>query len=381
MEAKENQFTANGRSVIRSGFASTLQDLISHISARNSWPSSQDGFALWITYPEPRFLSEAEVRGMIEKITEYSERFSEGPILASAGYLLHSQEQSVPGEVRKNWMDGVNKLKDKDPFRTDRQSFLFRPEELLGICLGATALEEDIRDGINWLRDAVSEAEKEYRGEEEWRYRLGEIGAAYLGIEWSRSKRPSIDKIGWDAQALHLLSEIGRLPLNSDFQKEELVRSQLLNLLEKEYTIESNARASAVLKSGMWCLESLIDEIVETYYDEERQARKRELERRRRRDKMQASNARNFGNKLGVWAKWGVNLLALPIIAYFFSAGASEQFSNVIPEWVPPVAIFVMAIWVGIETWQSSEVLTQIGRKAENLVIWLWERYVLGQAG
>lgn len=381
MQAKNPQASGGGRAVIRSGFASTLQDLSAHISKRRSWPSSQDGFALWITYPEPRLLTEAEVKGMAEAMNGYSERFSEGPILASAGYLLHSQVQFVPEELWKSWREGINKLSNKDPFRTDRQSFLFRPEELLGICLGAAALEEDIRGGVNWLRDAVSKVEKEYKGDEEWRYRLGQIGAAYLGVEWSRSKNPSIDKISSDAQALHLLSATGRLPLDSDFREEELIRIQLLNLLEEEYTIESNARASAVLKSGIWCLESIIDEIVDTYYNEKRQARQRELEQRRRRDRRQAANARHFGDKLGKWAKWGVNLLALPVIAYFFSVGANQQFSDVIPEWVPAVAVVVMALWVGLETWKSSELLTQIGRKVESWIIWLWERYVLGEVG
>lgn len=89
------------------------------------------------------------------------QRWHEAPILAASGYELDAGRI----ELAENWLEGGHRLQQRSPLPADRQSFFFRPFELLGIALGAQALRERDPTITTWIREVV-DAGQDLLGEE-----------------------------------------------------------------------------------------------------------------------------------------------------------------------------------------------------------------------
>ena len=79
-------------------------------------------------------------------------RWSEAPVLAAEGYALHLT--TAPGRLDR-WVDGAERLAARDAFPADRNSFFYRPLELLGIALGANAAAKTNEKPKTWLVETV----------------------------------------------------------------------------------------------------------------------------------------------------------------------------------------------------------------------------------
>lgn len=67
------------------------------------------------------------------------ERLVHAPSLAALGYWLGSGGAS---DLREAWVQGLQRLSTRDAFPSDRQSFVHRPVELLGIAVGLSTFSE-----------------------------------------------------------------------------------------------------------------------------------------------------------------------------------------------------------------------------------------------
>lgn len=83
-------------------------------------------------------------------------RWDEAPILAAAGFRI--AERNV--ELVDTWTKGMGRLVQRDPFPVDRQSFFFRPVELLGVALGAAAVRDTTPHYANWIDDVLQRGEE-----------------------------------------------------------------------------------------------------------------------------------------------------------------------------------------------------------------------------
>jgi hypothetical protein len=66
------------------------------------------------------------------------------PWLATVGYLCHCVLSDSP-EIVAAWRAGMVRLMQRDAFPADRASFVHRPLELLGICLGQKPASQNRR--------------------------------------------------------------------------------------------------------------------------------------------------------------------------------------------------------------------------------------------
>lgn len=80
-----------------------------------------------------------------------SVNLDEAPGLATLGYYLSFHGGAVDPELMAAWREGFSRLKERDPLPRDRQTFLHRAVELLGIILGARIVQTDTA----WIRDAL----------------------------------------------------------------------------------------------------------------------------------------------------------------------------------------------------------------------------------
>ena len=63
--------------------------------------------------------------------------FDQAPALASAGFLLSQWGAPVDDALVAGWIAGLRRLAGRKAFTLDRQSFAYRPYEVLGIAVGA----------------------------------------------------------------------------------------------------------------------------------------------------------------------------------------------------------------------------------------------------
>jgi hypothetical protein len=82
-----------------------------------------------------------------------SQRWGEAPVLAAVGFRL-SGADSTDAETRR-WLEGAERLMARDAAPADRNSFLFRPVELLGIAIGAWEVATLEGGPITWLRGVI----------------------------------------------------------------------------------------------------------------------------------------------------------------------------------------------------------------------------------
>ena len=82
--------------------------------------------------------------------TEHLER-GESPAMAIGGYRLWAERGNSERVVPPGWEAGMHRLAKRDALPADRQTFAFRPYELIGIAAGSVA----VRTKSEWLRKVV----------------------------------------------------------------------------------------------------------------------------------------------------------------------------------------------------------------------------------
>ncbi len=82
-----------------------------------------------------------------------SQRWGEAPVLAAVGFRLRGTDvtDALPGR----WLESVGRLMARDASPADRNSFLFRPIELLGIAIGAQEVATLDSRPATWLRGVI----------------------------------------------------------------------------------------------------------------------------------------------------------------------------------------------------------------------------------
>ena len=165
-------------------------------------PSPETGFVSFVFHAVgemwPPALRAPEVRGIS---LDHSDR---SPWLATVGYVCHcGLSESV--ELAAAWRAGMARLMQRDPFPTDRASFVYRPIELLGICLGATACEQESPSAADWLRGVLKAYQPKVSPNQTWESHCGLLAAAQLQAPWTAYRVPRIEDLSLEDTALFLL--------------------------------------------------------------------------------------------------------------------------------------------------------------------------------
>ncbi len=129
-----------------------MQALVRKIEATNV-PGNLDGlFAYHVIGNEPDFTLTWSVNPATEQwLAKNNQSLSHFHVSAVAGYALwHFEKMGLP-ELRKAFIDGLAKLRLRDPFPDDRIAFAYEPRAFLGIALGVTALGEPGATYRSWL--------------------------------------------------------------------------------------------------------------------------------------------------------------------------------------------------------------------------------------
>ena len=163
-------------SSVASSYGKQLLELEHQIRSQWSWPSPESGFALHVFHA-----ARLGCPVQIEDLWSGVEPPTYAQTLAATGYALSvSPEQGVHS---RSWGTGLDRLTGRDAFPADRQSFAFRPLEVLGITLGAASCEHASSDGKEWLRRVITRLARD-GNTDAWSIGLYGAAASVLGVPW-----------------------------------------------------------------------------------------------------------------------------------------------------------------------------------------------------
>lgn len=179
--------------VFGTAFAQFREELAKCVSG-TVWPTPEAGF---LRYIGAQAMPEHE-----DVLLAVRERLSEGPILASSGYL-YGRSNFVPGKnFNEDWCRALDRLLQRDPFPVDRESYFYRPLEILGISLGATHCPGVPQNARDRLRQVLQDGQIRVNEHDVWNYSLTSFAAWKLGVSWKRESLPLIEHLSLDEVCL-----------------------------------------------------------------------------------------------------------------------------------------------------------------------------------
>ena len=148
---------------LTNSFAEQLDRLKGEIQHRWAWPSPSAGMCAYLLHRMNRTLPHVapDVQSLVD-----SERM-DAPVMATAGFASRMGLQfDVSLEERLN--EGFARLGKRDAYPRDRQSFAFRPSEMLGVCLLASHIRSSGDSNATWVRDVLGKLDAVTKGTNAW---------------------------------------------------------------------------------------------------------------------------------------------------------------------------------------------------------------------
>ena len=171
-------------SVLATAYA-TMRAELAQEAANAAWPSPEAGFLDYLT------TTTSATTGQRPLVTD---RLDETPILASAGYQYANPHFAPPAGYNDTWARHFRRLAQKQAFPIDRESYFYRPLDLLGICIGASHCPSITPADRAWLQAVLRDGEQRLAQHSRARY-LGAIAAAHLDVGWSVDCPPRLQDV------------------------------------------------------------------------------------------------------------------------------------------------------------------------------------------
>lgn len=234
-------------------FVEQLEHIREYLVNNVTWPSSETGFAGYVLRGD-----ESLSRIILDNGNSLT-NVDQGPVLSSLGYSFacHGIESKI---AQDRWSNGFEMLIARDPFPIDRQSFFFRPTDLVGIALGAAATNTDPAELSRILKDGQSRVNRD----DYWSLALSCFAMSKLGIDWSESTPNFQSMTLAELSLLYWLEEVSSPSGFSDMQ----IAAIELRLLElagtRQIEFENVAKAAVILDS----LSRVVRKYIKSAHDE-----------------------------------------------------------------------------------------------------------------
>ena len=187
---------------VATSFNAQLAALAATLNEYSGELSPESGFVAFVFHAVgevwPSALRAPELQGFS---LDHSDR---SPWLASVGYACH-RGLSGHSDFIPAWRAGMLRLMQRDAFPTDRASFVHRPLELLGVCLGAKACEPQSSAAVEWLRSVLKEYQRKIPANQSWESHCGFLAADSLQAPWPAYRVPRVDELSLEDLGLFLL--------------------------------------------------------------------------------------------------------------------------------------------------------------------------------
>ena len=157
-------------------FAAQLGEAERRLASDWTLEAPEAGFAEWASAVTGTPLGLPAFDPSLDRLTD--RRWMEAPVLACFGF-----RRAVAPEVWSvdRWLEGMRRLMARDPAPADRNSFLFRPVELLGLALGSVAADPDDHEPRRWLRQTMQNHATRLSAASAWSRVLVSLAEGHVG--------------------------------------------------------------------------------------------------------------------------------------------------------------------------------------------------------
>lgn len=293
--------TQEQRTLVHAGYISLITHLEDQIREGWSWPSAEGGFVL-LMQPD-------KYPSLTDQINaSLSERKSEAPVLAACGYIAHLGFSH--GLSSEEWRHGIERLSGREAITTHRNTFIFRPHEVLGLALGINFYEDVTSPLRLWLSDLIQEAGPLLTNDPIWKQHLMRASATILGGHTGLAVPEKTDITG--AAYWLVLQELH--PIESTSGERQQVTSALLkSALTSTATVEGVAQSAATRRALQLAVHRVLEPMIEEFFDEG--ATSKRLEEQKETNHLRAS-IRKAEMRASTWGQryaLALRVLVLPI--------------------------------------------------------------------
>jgi hypothetical protein len=227
------------------------------------WPSPEAGFLDYL---------EATAGNAVSQRSLVTDRLDEAPMLAAAGYQYVNPRFKGNSQYDQEWARHFKRLAQRQAFPIDRESYFYRPLDLLGICIGAQSCLALTDNDRQWLKTIV-ETGAARLPEHSRAYYLGAIAANRIEVTWTMHSTPRLQDLSlanlsllyWIMSQKALATDIG-LTLN----EQELAVAVLQTAFVHQNQYDDLADAGLILQATESIVERTIRASVEEKWKEPR---------------------------------------------------------------------------------------------------------------
>lgn len=160
-------------------FGAELSRIAANLRESAVWPSPATGLGLQIL----KLCDCDERRITLLGATPFPQGpLDEGPAAAAAGFAMAVAEPKH--DELSRWREAVKRLVNRDPFPRDRQTFVYRPSESVGLAIGILVAEGRNSGAAAWLRTILQELPGKSPPTNAWALLLYHYAAAILGFQF-----------------------------------------------------------------------------------------------------------------------------------------------------------------------------------------------------
>jgi len=243
--------------LLGSAYAKLHEELTSRVGEA-VWPTPDAGFLKYVFRNAPASL-QLDARPT-------NVRLSEAPVLASNGFLFGLEPESVSRAIGTEWARALGRLLQRDPFPIDRESYFFRPLEILGICIGAKSCPLVGNDAKDRLRTILEGGTSRIAESDFWSHCITSLAAWQLGLHWKRRSMPLFETLPLDELCLvHWLAKQGEFlkQVGLDSSTEALEQNILSSCFVKLNSIGTPGGAGITLLASEELMEKRISSALE----------------------------------------------------------------------------------------------------------------------
>lgn len=149
------------------------------------WPSPEAGFLDYLRVTTSNTVPQRPV---------VTDRLDETPMLAAAGYQYVNQRFQRDSQYDQEWARHFKRLAQRQAFPIDRESYFYRPIDLLGICIGAQSCPALGDSDRRWLKAILNDSAGRLQEHSRAHY-LGAVAANQLGVTWTLHSTPRLQDL------------------------------------------------------------------------------------------------------------------------------------------------------------------------------------------
>jgi len=254
-------------------YGQQLTGLADAMATQWKWPSPESSFTLY-AFQAARIELPFDVASTTFS-DSHRRRLVEAPVLAAAGYML--AECAADLELQAEWVAGLGRLTTRQAFPRDRESFFYRPLELLGICLGVRTSNAVPPDHRQWLVDVIKQSTDHTTEADAWTQLMRAQAAQALGVSWRLPQLPRPQECGVEELALlvwlHLTNLVPLDALELGGRERENAEMLLLRTALAPLPKLDASRAAILYISLIVTIERIISSSTERYWQFGRDSR------------------------------------------------------------------------------------------------------------